>query len=214
MVFRKDNKVDAFQRQISALRQQLGTEGLDHEGASLVDARADAGSRDLGSYPMRDVEPHRSRSYDSGPAHDLSGLGLDESPTSLPAPSLDAQTSVVAHDTMWKGDLQTGGSIHLHGRVEGSVEAKDDIYVADEADVNATLVATNVAIAGTVRGSVRCSSRFEVLPQGRVYGDVVAPTLVIHEGAVINGQFRMGAEAEPKAEATPLVRRRAARTGA
>lgn len=214
MVFRKDNKVDAFQRQISALRQQLGTEGLDHDGASLVESRADYPARELGGYPAREVESRPSLAYDPPVSHDLAGLGLSGQPTALATPSVDAQTSVVAHDTMWKGDLQTGGSIHLHGRVEGSVEAKDDIYVADEADVNATLTATNVAVAGTVRGSIRCSSRFEVLPQGRVYGDVVAPTLVIHEGALVNGQFRMSAAAEPAADATPLVRRRAARTGA
>ncbi|HEU0114332.1 MAG TPA: polymer-forming cytoskeletal protein, partial [Thermomicrobiales bacterium] len=108
-----------------------------------------------------------------------------------------------------------GGSIHVHGRVEGAIEARDDVYVAEEADVNATITATKVAVAGVLRGAVRCSGRFEVLPQGRVHGEVHAPSLVVHEGAVINGQFRMaGSESSATAETPSLVRRRAARTGA
>jgi len=218
VVFRKDNKVDAFQRQISALRQQLGTDGeTDQPAGGYDDARRDQGGRaDLPTFSQRDAGDYGLGAYGAGAAsgYGASNFDLDE-PPSATAPAIDSQTSVVAHDTVWKGDLQSSGSIHVHGRVEGSIEARDDVYVAEEADVNATISATNVAVAGAVRGTVCCSGRFEVLPQGRVQGEVIAPSLVIHEGAIINGQFQMtGAEKAVTAETPSLVRRRAARTGA
>lgn len=215
MVFRKDNKVDSFQRQISALRQQLGDGDADRPSA-YDDGRGNAASADAPAFPKRDAAEYGLGGFGAGVAANFgtSNFELDEPPTAT-APSVDSQTSVVAHDTAWKGDLQTAGSIHVHGRVEGSIEARDDVYVAEEADVNATITATNVAVAGMLRGTVRCSGRFEVLPQGRVQGEVTAPSLVIHEGAVINGQFRMsGADAGVATETPSLVRRRAARTGA
>jgi cytoskeletal protein CcmA (bactofilin family) len=132
------------------------------------------------------------------------------------APTIDEQTSVIAHDATWKGDLQTSGTFHVHGRLEGSISAKQDIFIAEEAEVDATIAGVNVIIAGLVRGSIRCEGRFEVLPQGRVTGDVQAPTLVIHEGAIINGQFRMDTPESATTElpAPPKVlTRRAARGG-
>jgi cytoskeletal protein CcmA (bactofilin family) len=122
---------------------------------------------------------------------------------------------VIAHDAVWNGDLQSTGTVHVHGRVEGSVMARNDVFVADEAEISASIVAENVSVAGLVRGTVRCGNRFEVLPQGRVAGDVFAPVLVVHEGATINGQFKM-TEVEdlaPASTPTTSLRRRSARSG-
>lgn len=225
MVFRKDSKIDAFQRQISALRQQLGPNPDDPGGHSdqpesyandPIDVAAD--DRDI---DRRDYAPAQSANvygndqpystYAVEPAAE--GRGDEMSTPAMPAlPTADAQTSVVAHDTTWKGDLVSEGTIHVHGRVEGTIRAKNDVFIAEEADVDATITAANVVIAGFVKGGIRCGNRFEVLPQGRVDGEIQAPTLVIHDGASIIGQFRMGAgEGTETAKATSVVQRRATR---
>jgi cytoskeletal protein CcmA (bactofilin family) len=215
MVFRKESKVDAFQRQISALRQQLGDS---HESADDEDF-------DDSPAPRGEAEPIQPDQADSG--YNFGGFNAQPvvSETQMAAevqrspiaevPAVNAQTSVVAHDTTWKGDLESDGSVHVHGRVEGSIRAKQDIFIAEEADVDATLTATNIVIAGLIQGSIRCSDRFEVLPQGRVSGDINAPTLVIHEGAHVTGQFRMenGASSSSN-KPTSVVQRRAARGSA
>ncbi len=123
----------------------------------------------------------------------------------------DAQTSVVAHDTTWKGELVSEGTIHIHGKVEGTIKAKQDVFVAEEADVDATITAANVVIAGYVKGGIRCGNRFEVLPQGRVDGEIQSPTLVVHDGAAIIGQFRMGAGEGTDTAKTSVIQRRATR---
>jgi cytoskeletal protein CcmA (bactofilin family) len=213
--------VDAFQRQISALRQQLGTENE----ADSTDDGARHYTSDL-SQSEPEQEPYREPAYSapevSGYSFSPSLSSYDPDPyteeaSSLPAaptPTVDAQTSVVAHDTTWKGDVQSSGSLHVHGVVDGSLTAKDDVYIAEEADVDATITAANVIVAGNLRGTIRCSARFEVLPRGRVSADVQAPSLVVHEGATINGQVRMGTVESSAVSEQPsptVVHRRAAR---
>ena len=226
MVFRKDSKIDAFQRQISALRQQLGTVPNEADDEALYDDHESG--EPLEPVPVRAVadgppvlapteaRPAPTQGYEaftpySAPAR---RVDLGEEPPPYSTPIADAQTSVIAHDTSWKGDLQSDGTIHVHGRVEGSIRAKQDVFVAEEADVDATITATNVVIAGSVKGMIRCGVRFEALPQARIAGEVQAPTFVVHDGAAVNGQFRMGPGEGTEAAKPAVVQRRAARGGA
>jgi cytoskeletal protein CcmA (bactofilin family) len=199
VVFRKDAKTDTFQRQISALRQQLGSE---EEAIAPV-------SRPV-SYPSEPVSapvaPEGRFGMPLAPTFDRA-----DAPPAFEAPGYDARTSVVAHDTAWNGDLQTSGALHIHGKVTGTVSARSDIFVAEDAEVDATVTAENLAVAGLVRGTIRCSGRLEVLPQGRVNGDVFAQVLIVHEGATMNGQFSMTA---PEESGVSPLRRRVASAGA
>ena len=36
-------------------------------------------------------------------------------------PAIDNHTSVLAHTTAWSGNLESSGSLHVYGRVEGSL---------------------------------------------------------------------------------------------
>jgi cytoskeletal protein CcmA (bactofilin family) len=231
MVFRRDNKSgDAFQRQMSALRQQLGNEGeAEAPGAeqtspagysgynepansgsfssALNSALARASSFNEGDIPQAPVQYEAPITGDIEP----------EDPALPEIPAVDAQTTVIAQDATWKGEITTDGTIHVYGRFEGSIKARQDVFIAADSQVDATINAGTVLVAGNLKGTIRGESRFEVLPTGRVNGDVLSPTLVVHEGAVIAGQIRMGgAEApaanEPQAApAASVIQRRPAR---
>jgi cytoskeletal protein CcmA (bactofilin family) len=203
MVFRRETKVDAFQRQISALRQQIGTdEGQDEPaGESRGGYGGDASS---GAYGFSEFASNTAPRPNAG---------TDEpAPPELPAiPSVDATTTVIAQNATWKGELQSEGAVHVHGKFEGSIRATEAIYVAEEAEVDATLTSASIVIAGSVKGSVRSGARFEMLPSGRMTGEIQSPTLVIHEGANVTGQFRMGAPETAENVPTPVTTRRATR---
>lgn len=216
MVFRKDSKVDAFQRQISALRHQLGGE---HDPFPLPESDRFSEPRSESSYRSTIPElesigrelplPAREMSHQS-PARDERVQS-----STLPAvPAVDTQTSIIAHSTVWTGNLESTGSLHIHGQVDGSLSARDDIFIAEEAVVDATINATSVTIAGIVRGTVNCLERFEVLPQGRVAGDIRAPMMVIHEGALVTGEIVMTASLDARSPAPlPAPAMRAVRGG-
>ncbi len=205
MVFRRDSKVDAFQRQISALRHQLGGES-DDGAASNRDRPLSLSSESsyLSGYPA-----FPSTELERAPASREFTDTLESrlpDPVPPPVPAIDTHTSVIAHSTAWCGDLESTGSLHIHGRVEGSLTARDTIFVAEEADVEAVIRAANVTVAGSVRGSVHCAERFEVLPRGKVSGDIHAPAIAIHDGAIVAGEISMAPASDTRASLAAPVR--------
>lgn len=213
MAFRTDSKVDAFQRQINALRHQLGGESDDYRDEPFDRSPA---LRPTSSYrdDFLDANPLPSEPLSALLERSADGSGLDIAGPELPAvPSIDAETSVIAHSTAWSGALESTGSLHVYGRVEGTLTARDDIFVAEEADVDAVIVAANVTVAGNVRGSIHCAKRFEILPHGRVSADVRAPAIVIHDGALLAGQVAMAAVGETRGKLAAVPAARAANGG-
>ncbi len=229
MVFRREKGVDTFNRQFSALKHQLAgaTPDDDPDAADDTDpmapARTDADPGDpfeYGSTTGRQGHVDRADEtlYDAAPVSDpygiataSSGTGLARTGDAVPMstdPILDQRTSVIAQDTVWKGELETGGSLHVIGTVQGSLTAAETIFIAEEANVEATLTARHVIVAGTVRGTILCSERFEAVSTGRVLADILAPAIVVHEGATIRGQFQMERAIEKSDQkATPAYRR-------
>lgn len=207
MVFRRDNnRVDSFQRQMSSLRQQIGSDEIDDAELEPEprDRQAPAGERQR-------QRPADDDGYSFG-SFPSSGVGAggggddepfeDAFPPEIPEmPSADQQVSVVSAGTTWKGDLESQGSIHVYGTVNGSLKATEDVWVARGAEVDATIEAERVVIAGTVAGSVTARSRFEALPDGELLADVNAPTFIVHEGATINGSLSMTGREARGAEA-------------
>ncbi len=195
MVFRRDNKVDAFQRQMSALRHQIGgdageeAEEYEYDESNQQDRiqgetmsqspfdRGEASGYSFGNYP--------------GQQPDQGEYGETRAPQPTEMAEVDSQVSVVAQGTIFKGEIQSDGNIQIFGRAEGTLTAKEDIWVAEGADVESTLTARRVIVAGRVNGTVKATSRFEALPQGVVEADVTAPSFVVHEGATINGKLSM-----------------------
>src|SRR5687767_11003683 len=205
VVFRRDSKVDAFQRQISALRHQLGGESDDAPVHERDRPRSSVReSAYLSEYPeFPPVESERA-AISRGRADLLDLIPTD--PVPPPIPAIDMQTSVIAHSTAWSGDLESSGSLHIHGRVEGSLTAKESVFIAEEADVNAVIRAAIVTVAGNVRGSVHCAERFEILPRGKVAGDIHAPAIAIHDGAIVAGEISMTPLNDTKASVPPAAR--------
>ena len=205
MVFRRDSKVDAFQRQISALRHQLG--GENDEDAASERERPRSVSNET-SYFSEYPDLPSVRSDRVASSHGLPETLDSRPPDSVPPPipAIDMQTSVIAHSTAWSGDLESSGSLHVHGRVEGSLTARENIFIAEEADVEAVIRAASVTVAGIVKGSVHCAERFEVLPHGKVAGDIHAPAIAIHDGAIVTGDISMIPSNNAKVSLAPSVR--------
>ncbi len=218
MVFRRDNKVDSFQRQMSALRNQLGAtgEGLDEIDDDLPELddeqydnrsyRSQAAAIDndnsaysFGTYPGQATQPARQTYEEDAPA-------IPQMPTA------DADASIIAADANWKGDINAERSIHVLGKVQGSITANEDIWIAEGAEVNATVTAMRVIVGGMLSGAANASSRFEVLPTGNVTADVTSPITVVHEGATLNGNFRVGNGDDSRTNAAAVVQRRSRAT--
>ena len=89
------------------------------------------------------------------------------------------------------GDCRTTGAIHVEGQVEGDVEA-GAVVVGKNGVVRGDISAEEAVVSGRVEGNVTVSSRLKLRASGRLEGDVNAQRIVMEEGAVLNGNLKMG----------------------
>jgi len=121
----------------------------------------------------------------------------------LVPPAVDHRSSVVSVGSSWQGTLKIDGSVRLEGEVTGEIDAKDTVFVAETAKVNAKVRAAQVIIAGSFEGEVDCSDRLQIMPTGRVKAELTTKLLTVFEGAIIEGVVRMNREAHAATTVLP-----------
>jgi cytoskeletal protein CcmA (bactofilin family) len=197
MVFRKDRGGDSFQRQISALRQQLG--GGEADEQVMLESAGGIEETYVSTRQYEAPAPYeRDRYVYESQVTEIVEVAPSNEPVLPLIPSVDGQATVIGPNATWKGEIVSEGSMHILGKFEGDIKVRDDLYILGDANVDGTIAAGTVVVAGRYNGALNCNERLEVLPTGRVRGEVFAPTLVVHSGAIINSKVKMtqGAGAE------------------
>jgi cytoskeletal protein CcmA (bactofilin family) len=91
-----------------------------------------------------------------------------------------------------KGDLSGNEDLVIEGKVEGKVTLPNSqLTIGANGTIKAEVQAKSVVVIGRVSGNVRGTERVEIQATGIVEGDVIAPRLVVAEGAVVNGSIQM-----------------------
>ncbi len=213
MVFRKDRGGDSFQRQISALRQQLGGAEFDEVEEEVIVDTPEGVEMAYVSARSYEQPPQFQRdrySYEQ-PITEIVQAAPSNEPVAPALPVVDGQTTVISPNASWKGEIVAEGSMHILGKFEGDIRVRDDLFILDDASVEATIAASTVTVAGRYNGTLNCNTRLEVLPSGRVRGEIYAPALVVHNGAVINGNIKMTQTSSAEQPIPAAVHRRSHR---
>lgn len=119
----------------------------------------------------------------------------------LPGPG-----TVVGANVKLVGTLRDVNDITVHGIIEGEVASERAITIGETAQIKGPVVGQVVSVAGIIRGSIDASTRLEILPTGKVYGNITARDLIIRSGAVFIGKSAMVTD-DDKAEASPASER-------
>lgn len=87
------------------------------------------------------------------------------------------------------GTLFFEGPVVIDGYVEGEITGQDKLTVGENGFVTANKIsAASIVIAGAVKVNTIVGRRIEILPTGKVWGDLASPVLSIHEGARFEGK--------------------------
>jgi cytoskeletal protein CcmA (bactofilin family) len=108
--------------------------------------------------------------------------------------------------TELQGELRFKDTFRVDGRIKGRIVSDHTLIVGESAHVEAEIDCGVVSIRGTVSGRVQGRQKIELLAGSRVQATLVAPSLVIEEGAFFQGECDMGS---PKASVVPLTARSA-----
>lgn len=104
----------------------------------------------------------------------------------------EGTVSLVGPEMRIQGDVATGGSIRIDGRVDGAVDAGQSVVIGQDGMVDGDLSASDAVIAGQVTGAVTTGNRAELQPTARVEGELRTQRLQLEDGAVLNGSVVVG----------------------
>jgi len=102
---------------------------------------------------------------------------------------IDKIESVIGPSLVVKGDIQSSGALRVDGVVEGSINSKGTVVVANNGTVRADIKADHIVIGGNIHGNVVAREKVEILSTGRLRGNIttVAGGFIVHEGAGFEG---------------------------
>ena len=102
--------------------------------------------------------------------------------------------------TEFSGELRFRDVLRIDGRAKGRIVSDNTLIIGETGQVDAEIDCGVISIRGRVSGQVRGRQRIELLSGCRVQARLVAPKLLIEDGAFFEGDCQMG---EPPEGFTP-----------
>jgi cytoskeletal protein CcmA (bactofilin family) len=138
---------------------------------------------------------------------------VDAAPTPVPDSTHQARSSktswvssqgaqsTIGKTLLIKGEITGSESVHIEGKVEGSIELPDDrVTVGRNGRVSANIAAQDIVVLGEVLGSCTASDHLDIRSEGSLYGDVVVSRISVEEGAYLTGSIDIRRESALQAE--------------
>ncbi|HPI38385.1 MAG TPA: polymer-forming cytoskeletal protein [Ignavibacteriaceae bacterium] len=101
------------------------------------------------------------------------------------------EISIINKGVDVKGDLNSSGSIRIDGKITGNVFVTGDLILGSTGIVFGEVKGRNIVLGGKINGKVFASEKVILESGAELKGDLTAKILVVHEGALFEGNSRM-----------------------
>lgn len=114
----------------------------------------------------------------------------------------DRPTTVIGKDTVIEtGRMESKQSVQVNGKVLGDMDVQASLVVGQIGLVEGDIQAAFVLVAGRIVGNITVSQQIHLTKTAVVVGDIECQSIVIDDGAKIEGSFHMrDAVVEEKSE--------------
>jgi cytoskeletal protein CcmA (bactofilin family) len=99
--------------------------------------------------------------------------------------------SILGEGFEFQGELAFPHGVRVDGLVRGKIRSESCLIIGPKGKVEAEVAIRKVTINGEFRGAIHASDRVEIHREGRVYGDLYTPCLIIEAGAIFEGKCNM-----------------------
>ena len=103
----------------------------------------------------------------------------------------DQINAFLGGDTEFEGKLSFSGAVRIDGCLKGEIFTEGTLIVGESASLECNIHVSHIIVSGEIRGNITASDRIEIHAPGKVFGNIQAPTVVIDEGVVFEGNCRM-----------------------
>ena len=101
--------------------------------------------------------------------------------------------SFIGCNSVFKGNIDTQGTLRIDGAVEGNISA-DWVIIGEKAHIKGDISARGIIIGGKIDGNLKAKEVIEVKNKGHVFGEIMSKKLVIAEGGIFEGRSLMPRE--------------------
>lgn len=122
----------------------------------------------------------------------LFGRNEDEPMAKQSNTAVSNQINMIGEGTVFEGTLTSESDVRISGRVDGKLEVKGKVIIAQEGAVEGEINAASLDVAGRVHGEIVVEERVVLKSSAQVEGNVQTARLVVEEGAAFNGRCQMG----------------------
>ena len=122
-----------------------------------------------------------------------------ESAPSTTAQATRAEPAVIGTALLVSGELSGDEDVVVAGRFQGKISLpKNSLMVSKGGHVEADVAANAVQIEGRVAGDIHCADKVVITATGQMEGTIVAPRVILVDGAKFKGSIDMDPPAETK----------------
>jgi len=115
-------------------------------------------------------------------------------------------TAFIDQGSEFEGKLSFRDTVRIDGKFCGEITSENTLIVGESGEIEADIHSKTVSISGTVSGNVIAQAKVVLHKTAVVNGNIDTPSLVVEEGAKVNGQINMtGSPGKSKTAPKPAV---------
>jgi cytoskeletal protein CcmA (bactofilin family) len=105
--------------------------------------------------------------------------------------STDEIVSLLGEGAELTGEISFTNRLRVNGVVKGKVRSEATLEIGPTGKVDAEVNIRKISISGEFRGVIKASDRVEIHKDGKVFGEIYSPCLIIEAGALFEGRCNM-----------------------
>jgi cytoskeletal protein CcmA (bactofilin family) len=90
------------------------------------------------------------------------------------------------------GEVSFANEMRVDGVIKGKVNSEAVLEIGPGGKIEAEVNIRKISINGEFHGIIRASDRVEIHKDGKVFGEIFTPCLIIEAGAIFEGRCNMG----------------------
>jgi len=118
-------------------------------------------------------------------------FGKEESRSMGRTAANETTLSIISTGTTISGDIECGGVLKVEGTIDGGVRNARQVMLAKGGTIRGDVTAQEIVVGGAIDGNVTAGDRIELQSTAVVNGEISTKSIVVMEGARINGGVRM-----------------------
>lgn len=108
------------------------------------------------------------------------------------AANTTSATTIITKGTRFQGNLKSKENIRLDGVVSGEIHCEQRLVIGLAGCAEGTIETQDADISGTIQGDISVLGHLNIQSTAKIFGNIQAMHIQVSEGAIMEGECRVG----------------------